>query len=72
MGIFIALAKSAYFIFTNFLLRKKGVWQWDYPLEVNFLLDFIVTRNTNNFKKSILSVMTPEEAISFLESSIIW
>ncbi|MBC7626951.1 hypothetical protein [Ferruginibacter sp.] len=44
--------------------------QWDYSLVVNFLLDFIVTRDTNNFKKSILPVMTPEEAISFLESSI--
>ena len=39
-------------------------------LAVYFLLDFIVTRDTNNFQKSILPVMTREEAISFLESSI--
>lgn len=32
-------------------------------------VDFIVTRDTKDFKKSSLSVMTPEEAVSLLEST---
>ncbi|MFZ4056563.1 MAG: type II toxin-antitoxin system VapC family toxin [Ferruginibacter sp.] len=32
-------------------------------------IDFIVTRNTKDFKKSTLSIMTPEEAVSLLEST---
>ena len=31
-------------------------------------IDFIVTRNTKDFKKSILSVLTPEEALSIIET----
>lgn len=33
-------------------------------------LDFIVTRDTKDFKKSTLSIMTPEEAVSVLESTV--
>ncbi|WP_301922932.1 PIN domain-containing protein [Ferruginibacter sp.] len=43
--------------------------QFNCALTIN-KVDFIVTRDTKDFKKSILPVMTPEEAISFLESSI--
>ena len=32
-------------------------------------VDFIVTRDTKDFKKSSLSVMTPEEAVSWLENT---
>ena len=32
-------------------------------------VDFIVTRDTKDFKKSSLSVMTPEEAVSLFEST---
>ena len=32
-------------------------------------IDFIVTRDTKDFKKSTLSIMTPEEAVSLLENS---
>jgi predicted nucleic acid-binding protein len=32
-------------------------------------VDFIVTRDTKDFKKSTLSIMTPEEAVSLLENS---
>ena len=32
-------------------------------------LDFIVTRNTKDFIKSVLPVMTPESAVSFLENA---
>ena len=32
-------------------------------------MDFIVTRDTKDFKKSTLSIMTPEEAVSLLENS---
>ena len=32
-------------------------------------LDFIVTRDTKDFKKSILPVMTPDEAVKLLEST---
>lgn len=32
-------------------------------------LDFIVTRDTKDFKKSTLSIMTPEEAVRLLENS---
>ena len=32
-------------------------------------LDFIVTRNTKDFKKSTLPVLSPEEAISLLENA---
>ena len=31
-------------------------------------VDFIVTRDTKDFKKSTLSIMTPEEAVSLLEN----
>ena len=31
-------------------------------------IDFIVTRNTKDFKKSSLSIMTPQEAVSLLEN----
>lgn len=31
-------------------------------------VDFIVTRDTKDFKKSTLSIMTPEEAVSLFES----
>ena len=31
-------------------------------------VDFIVTRDTKDFKKSTLSIMTPEEAVNLLES----
>lgn len=33
-------------------------------------VDFIVTRDTKDFKKSTLPVMTPEEAVSFLENNL--
>ena len=32
-------------------------------------VDFIVTRDTKDFKKSTLSVMTPEEAVSLVETT---
>ena len=32
-------------------------------------IDFIVTRDTKDFKKSTLSIMTPEEAVSLLENT---
>jgi len=32
-------------------------------------IDFIVTRDTKDFKKSTLSVMTPEEAVSLVETT---
>ena len=32
-------------------------------------VDFIVTRDTKDFKKSTLSIMTPEEAVSLLENT---
>ena len=32
-------------------------------------IDFIVTRDTKDFKKSTLSIMTPEEAVSLIESA---
>lgn len=32
-----------------------------------FKIDFIVTRDTKDFKKSTLSIMTPEEAVRLLE-----
>jgi len=32
-------------------------------------VDFIITRDTKDFKKSTLSVMTPEEAVSVLENT---
>ncbi|MBC7424551.1 MAG: PIN domain-containing protein [Ferruginibacter sp.] len=32
-------------------------------------LDFIVTRDTKDFKKSTLAIMTPEEAVSVIEST---
>lgn len=39
--------------------------QYNCALSIN-KLDFIVTRNTKDFKKSTLPVLTPEEAISSL------
>ena len=32
-------------------------------------IDFIVTRDTKDFKKSSLSILTPEEAVSWLENN---
>ena len=32
-------------------------------------IDFIVTRDTKDFKKSTLSIMTPEEAVSLFENA---
>lgn len=32
-------------------------------------VDFIVTRDTKDFRKSTLSIMTPEEAVSLLENT---
>jgi hypothetical protein len=32
-------------------------------------LDFIVTRDTKDFKKSTVSIMTPEEAVRLLENT---
>jgi predicted nucleic acid-binding protein len=34
-----------------------------------FKVDFIVTRDTKDFKKSTLSIMTPEEAVRLLENT---
>lgn len=34
-----------------------------------FKIDFIVTRDTKDFKKSTLSIMTPEEAVRLLENT---
>ncbi len=33
-------------------------------------IDFIVTRDINDFKKSAISIITPEEAINLLESTV--
>jgi predicted nucleic acid-binding protein len=43
--------------------------QYHSALSVN-KIDFIVTRNTKDFKKSILSIMTSEEAVSLFENTI--
>ena len=42
--------------------------QYNCALSIN-KIDFIVTRDTKDFKHSILPVLTPEEAISSLESA---
>ena len=42
--------------------------QYNCALSIN-KIDFIVTRDTKDFKNSILPVLTPEEAISSLESA---
>ncbi|MEP6844716.1 MAG: PIN domain-containing protein [Panacibacter sp.] len=42
--------------------------QYNCALSIN-KLDFIVTRDTKDFKKSTLAVLTPEEAVSSLENA---
>lgn len=42
--------------------------QYNCALSIN-KIDFIVTRDTKDFKNSVLPVLTPEEAISSLESA---
>jgi predicted nucleic acid-binding protein len=41
--------------------------QYNCALSIN-KIDFIVTRDTKDFKNSVLPVLTPEEALSSLES----
>ena len=42
--------------------------QYNCALSIN-KIDFIVTRDTKDFKNSVLPVLTPEEALSSLEST---
>lgn len=42
--------------------------QYNCALSLN-KIDFIVTRNTKDFKKSILPVMNPQEALSLIENA---
>ena len=42
--------------------------QYNCALSIN-KIDFIVTRDTKDFKNSVLPVLTPEEALSSLESA---
>lgn len=50
--------------FKNF----EDALRYNCALSIN-KLDFIVTRDTKDFKKSTLPVLTPEEAISSLENA---
>ena len=52
---------------TNFKDFEDAI-QYNCALSIN-KIDFIVTRDTKDFKHSILPVLTPEEAISSLESA---
>lgn len=53
---------------------KSGFKDFEDAIQYNCALslskvDFIVTRDTKDFKKSSLSIMTPEEAVRLIEST---
>jgi predicted nucleic acid-binding protein len=53
---------------------KSGFKDFEDAIQYNCALslnktDFIVTRNTKDFKKSILPVMSPQEALSLIENA---
>jgi predicted nucleic acid-binding protein len=52
---------------TNFKDFEDAI-QYNCALSIN-KIDFIVTRDTKDFKNSVLPVLTPEEAFSSLESA---
>jgi hypothetical protein len=60
-------------LFTNhsccfYRTYKDDAFQYNCALSLN-KIDFIVTRDTKDFKKSVLAVMNPEEALSLIIES---